>query len=124
MLGTRDPELLDPHASTGYLIWLDDKARIIIDTGPGTVQNFTKSGTNYEDVQLMLFTHFNGNRSADFAAYIKGCVFSKRTNRLNGCFCLHYTGACMEGNCVKFWYSGAAKTLITHKKKYTAVCIS
>ncbi len=72
MLGTRDPELLDPHASTGYLIWLDDKARIIIDTGPGTVQNFTKSSANYEDMLLMLFTHFNGKRSADFSAYTKG----------------------------------------------------
>jgi ribonuclease BN (tRNA processing enzyme) len=83
MLGTRGPELLDAHASTGYLIWLDDKARIIIDTGPGTVQNFTKSGAKYEDVLLMLFTHFHVDHSADFSAYIKGGFFSKRTNTLN-----------------------------------------
>jgi ribonuclease BN (tRNA processing enzyme) len=83
MLGTRGPELLDGSASTGYLIWLDNKARIIVDTGPGSVQNFIKSGAKYEDVLLMLFTHFHVDHSADFPAYIKGGFFSKKNNNLS-----------------------------------------
>ena len=30
ILGNRGPEFLDGHASTGYLLWLDGRARIIV----------------------------------------------------------------------------------------------
>lgn len=82
MLGTRGPEFLDDSASTGYLVWLDGKARVIVDTGPGTVQRFKKSGANYEDVDLMLFTHFHADHSADFPAYIMGGFFTDRSKTL------------------------------------------
>jgi ribonuclease BN (tRNA processing enzyme) len=83
MLGTGGPELFDENASTGYLLWLDDKARIIIDTGPGTVQRFKQSGARFEDVELILFTHFHVDHSADFPAYIKGSYFTGRNTPLN-----------------------------------------
>ena len=82
MLGTRGPEFLDEHASTGYLIWLDEKARVIVDAGPGTVQRFKQSGANFEDVELMLFTHFHADHSADFPAYIMGSFFTERSRNL------------------------------------------
>ena len=59
MLGTRGPELFDENASTGYLLWLDDKATVIVDAGPGPVQRFKQSGARFEDVELILFTHFH-----------------------------------------------------------------
>ena len=83
MLGTRGPELFDANASTGYLLWLDDKAKIIIDAGPGTVQRFKQSGAKFEDVELVLFTHFHVDHSADFPAYIKGSYFTNRDTPLN-----------------------------------------
>ncbi len=79
MLGTRGPELWDAQASTSYLVWLDDRARIIIDAGPGSVQRFEQSGARYEDLSLFLFTHFHVDHSADFPAYLKGGFFSDRT---------------------------------------------
>lgn len=85
MLGTRGPELLagDTQASTGYLIWLDNKARVIIDTGPGSLQRFKQSRANINDVEVMLFSHFHVDHSADFPAYIKGAFFSDRDKNLN-----------------------------------------
>jgi len=83
MLGTRGPELLDGRASTGYLVWLDGKARVIVDTGPGSAQRFEQSGARYEDVELVLFTHFHVDHSADFPAYIKGGFFTDRSTTLN-----------------------------------------
>jgi len=82
MLGTRGPELLDGQASTGYLIWLDNKARVIIDAGPGSLQRFKQSGASYEDVDMMLFTHFHADHSADFPSYIKGGFFTERKKDL------------------------------------------
>lgn len=82
MLGTGGPELSGERASSGYLIWLDDKARLIVDAGPGSVQRFKQSGAKYEDVELMLFTHFHVDHSADFPAYIKGGYFTDRVKDL------------------------------------------
>lgn len=83
MLGTRGSELFDENASTGYLLRLDDKAKVIIDTGPGTVQRFKQSAARFEDVELILFTHFHVDHSADFPAYIKGSCFTERNTALH-----------------------------------------
>ncbi len=82
MLGTGGPELVTDRASTGYLIWLDNKARIVIDAGPGTVQNFKKTQAKFEDLRVFLFTHFHVDHSADLSAYIKGGFFSDRATNL------------------------------------------
>ena len=82
MLGTGGPELLNERASTGYLIWLDDKARIIVDAGPGSLQRFKQSGAKYEDIRAIFFSHFHVDHSADLAAYVKGGFFSKRSVNL------------------------------------------
>ncbi|MCK5895732.1 MAG: hypothetical protein KAG20_02940 [Cocleimonas sp.] len=84
MLGTRGPELLvgDDQASTGYLLWLDNKARVIVEAGSGSLQRFKQSKANIEDVDIMLFSHFHVDHSSDFPAYIKGAFFSDRTKEL------------------------------------------
>ncbi|BAO44170.1 MBL fold metallo-hydrolase [Thiolapillus brandeum] len=82
MLGTRGPELWDARASTGYLLWLDGKARVVVDAGPGSVQNFEASGARYEDLSLFLFSHFHIDHSADFPAYVKGGFFTGRKDDL------------------------------------------
>lgn len=82
MLGTGGPELTSNRASTGYLIWLDDKARIIVDAGPGSLQHFKQSEAQFEDLSLFLFTHFHVDHSADLAAYIKGGFFTERSSDL------------------------------------------
>lgn len=82
ILGSRGPEILDRQASTGYLIWLDGKARVIVDAGPGSLQRFEQSGAKFEDVDLMLFSHFHADHSSDFPAYIKGSFFTDRVKDL------------------------------------------
>jgi len=83
ILGTRGPELLDGQASTGYLIWLDNKARVIVDAGPGSLQRFKQSKANFEDVDLILFSHFHADHSNDFPSYIKGAFFTERSKPLH-----------------------------------------
>ncbi len=83
ILGSRGPELLDGQASTGYLIWLDNKARVIVDAGPGSLQRFKQSKANFEDVDLILFSHFHVDHSNDFPAYIKGAFFTNRSKELD-----------------------------------------
>lgn len=82
VLGSGGPELDDGRASSGYLIWVDGRARILIDTGAGSAQNFERSGARIEDLQALLFTHLHVDHSVDFPAYVKGAYFSSRSSDL------------------------------------------
>jgi len=44
VLGSGGPELGDGRASSGYLVWMDGKARILVDMGSGSMLNFEQSG--------------------------------------------------------------------------------
>ena len=82
VLGSGGPELNDSRASSSYLIWVDGKARILVDTGGGSSANFESSGASVDDLQAVLFTHFHVDHSGDFAAYIKASFFGSRTEDL------------------------------------------
>ena len=78
VLGSGGPELTDQRASTSYLIWINDKASLLIDSGPGSSLNFEKSGAKFEDLQAIAFTHLHVDHSADFPAHIKASFFTSR----------------------------------------------
>ena len=82
VLGSGGPELDDQRASSSYLIWLDGKAVILIDTGSDSSLNFEKSGAAFNDLDAILFTHFHVDHSADLPAYIKGGFFTDRSRDL------------------------------------------
>ncbi len=78
VLGSGGPELNDGRASTSYLIWLDNKGVVLIDAGAGSSLNYEKTAARLNDLQVMAFSHFHVDHSADFAAYVKAFYFSRR----------------------------------------------
>lgn len=82
VLGSGGPEINDRRAGSSYLLRIDEKAAILIDTGPGSSLNFEKSGADFNDLQTILFTHFHVDHSSDFPALIKGSFFTGRTSDL------------------------------------------
>jgi len=82
ILGSGGPELDDQRASSSYLVWLDKKAAILVDTGSGSSFNFERSGAKIDDLKAILFTHFHVDHSADFPAYVKGSFFTPRDEDL------------------------------------------
>lgn len=82
VLGSGGPELDDGRASTGYLVWLDDKARVLVDAGPGVATNFDRSGASLTDLEGLLLSHLHVDHSADLAALVKGLFFSERERPL------------------------------------------
>jgi ribonuclease BN (tRNA processing enzyme) len=82
VLGSGGPELDDGRASSSYLIWLDGKARALIDLGPGSSVHFGKSGARLEDISVMMLTHLHVDHSADLPAFIKGAFFTQRQHNL------------------------------------------
>lgn len=82
VLGSGGPELQTKRASSSYLIWLDGKARVLVDSGGGSALRFGESGAQMADLDVVLFTHLHADHSADFPALVKSSYFETRTRSL------------------------------------------
>ena len=82
VLGSGGPEL-DSRASASYVIWIDGKAKILIDFGGGAFVRLGQSGAKLKDIDLILFSHFHIDHVADFAALVKAGYFSERTTPIH-----------------------------------------
>ena len=82
VLGSGGPEI-DGRASTSYLIWIDSKARLIVDMGSGSMLRYEQSGAKIEDLEAVVLTHLHIDHSVDLPAFMKAGFFSKRSDRLD-----------------------------------------
>jgi len=82
VLGSGGPEIDDQRASSSYLVWADNKAIALIDMGGGASLNYELSGAKFNDLDVVAFSHFHVDHSADFPVLIKGSHFSSRSHPL------------------------------------------
>lgn len=82
ILGSGGPITDDARASSGEIIWLDGKSKILVDAGGGTYLRFGQSGARIEDLDTINMTHFHADHSADIPAILKGAYFSDRKTSL------------------------------------------
>jgi len=78
VLGSGGPEVQDQRASSSYLIWVNGKAKALIDSGGGSALRFGQSQANMTDIDVVLFSHLHIDHSADFPALIKSSFFENR----------------------------------------------
>ena len=79
VLGSGGPEVQDKRASSSYLIWVDGKARVLLDAGGGSALRFGESDAQFADLDVILFSHLHVDHSADLPALIKSSWFEDRT---------------------------------------------
>jgi len=82
ILGSGGPEI-DGRASTSYLLWINNKARLIVDMGSGSMLHFEQSGAKLEDLEAVVLTHLHIDHSVDLPAFVKAGYFSKRNDSLD-----------------------------------------
>ncbi|MEM1175121.1 MAG: MBL fold metallo-hydrolase [Pseudomonadota bacterium] len=82
VLGSGGPIADDGRASPAYLLWIDGRARIMIDAGGGSFLRYGESGARFEDLEFVGLSHFHTDHSADFVALLKSGVFSSREGDL------------------------------------------
>ncbi len=82
ILGAGGPEINDGLASSSYLVWINNKARILIDAGGGSSSNFEKSGAKFNDLYAVLLSHLHVDHSAALPIYLKAGYFTNRNSNL------------------------------------------
>jgi ribonuclease BN (tRNA processing enzyme) len=79
VLGSGGPIADDDRASTGYLVWVDGKSRVLIDAGSGAFLHFGAAGADFGELDFIGLSHFHTDHSADFPALLKSGYFSGRS---------------------------------------------
>ncbi len=82
ILGSGGPIADDGRASSGFVVWIDGKSRVLIDAGGGTFLRFGEAGARFIDLEFVGLSHYHTDHSADFAALLKSGNFSARKRSL------------------------------------------
>jgi len=82
VLGSGGPEITDQRASSGYLIWHNGRARVLVDMGGGSLLRFEQTGADINDLDMILLTHLHVDHSADLPYLVKASYFTGRSKNL------------------------------------------
>lgn len=74
VLGSGGADLASGRAASAYLIWIDGKARVLVDAGAGSALRFAESGARVSDIDAILFTQLRVDRTLDFPALIAAAI--------------------------------------------------
>ena len=66
------------RASSGFLIFIDGKPRILMDAGGGTFKSLAQAGINIKDLDIVLLTHLHLDHMGDLSPIIKTMFFHNR----------------------------------------------
>tara|TARA_R110002072_G_scaffold1533_6_gene12804 strand:+ start:8637 stop:9503 length:867 start_codon:yes stop_codon:yes gene_type:complete len=82
VLGSGGPNDISGRASSGYLVWIDGKSKIMIDAGSGTALRFGEAGARMSDLEFIGISHLHTDHSIDLFSLIKRGYFSERDKPL------------------------------------------
>ncbi|MDE0419994.1 MAG: MBL fold metallo-hydrolase [Gammaproteobacteria bacterium] len=78
ILGSGGADLTDQRSSASYLVWQDEHARVLIDTGSGSALRFDEAGADFADLDAVVFTRLQAYNTVDFPSLIEGSLKSGR----------------------------------------------
>jgi ribonuclease BN (tRNA processing enzyme) len=70
ILGSGGPRMNPTRASSSYLVWLDGRARILIDMGGGAQHRFGESQAKLEDLWMVGISHLHPDHVSDLPAFL------------------------------------------------------
>jgi ribonuclease BN (tRNA processing enzyme) len=82
ILGAGSGELSDGQGPPSFLLWQDNVARLIIDTGSGSSVGFDRSGADINDIEAIALTQLHVDNSVDLPAYLAGALTADRSSNL------------------------------------------
>jgi len=83
VLGSGGPEMGDKRASSGYIVWVDGKSKVLIDFGGGASLRFEEVNAKISDLDVILLTHLHVDHTADIPALLKSAFFTSASGKLH-----------------------------------------
>ena len=83
VLGSGGPIADDARASSGYVLWINGRSRVLVDAGGGVFLRFGESGARFKDLDFIGISHLHADHSSDIPALLKSGYFSIRERPLN-----------------------------------------
>lgn len=82
VLGSGELALDTPRAAGSYLVWIEDKARVLVNGGAGTYLRYKQSGADFNDLQAIVITQIGLEQTADLPSLLMASLRSGRTEQL------------------------------------------
>ncbi|MGE0625942.1 MAG: MBL fold metallo-hydrolase [Pseudomonadales bacterium] len=74
ILGAGGPEIDDRQAGPGYLVWIDNRARLLVDTASGSAARYDEAAADFNDLDAIVLTHLHAAHTADLPVFVEGSV--------------------------------------------------
>jgi ribonuclease BN (tRNA processing enzyme) len=82
VLGSGGPELTAKRAASSQLLWIDGRARLLVDAGPGSALRLGESGAPLDGLDTILFSRLDAGHTADLPALVQAAQLAGRTRPL------------------------------------------
>lgn len=82
VLGSGGPIADDHRAGSSNVLWIDGKAKLLIDAGSGAFVRYGEAGLDFKDHDAILLTHLHGDHVSGLPALLNSGGFAKRTESL------------------------------------------
>ena len=74
ILGAGGHEIDDSQAGPSYLVWIDNQARLLIDTASGSAARYDESGADFNDLDAIALSNLQAYNTIDLPAFVEGSV--------------------------------------------------
>lgn len=82
VLGSGGPIAEGSRAGTSYAVWIDGRAQLLIDAGPGSFIRFGEAGLKVSDLKAIAMSHFHADHSAGLTGILNSGSFETSTDPL------------------------------------------
>ncbi len=81
VLGSGGPEL-DDRSAASYLVWVDDKARVLVNMPPSTKYRLGQSGADFADLDVVLISNTQARHVSGLPGMLEGSITAERSRPL------------------------------------------
>lgn len=82
ILGSGGAELRDGRSAASYLLWIDNRARVLVDAGAGVALRFDEAGAAIGDLDAIVLSRLDASATAGLPALLAGSIGADRARML------------------------------------------